>query len=99
MHGRKLDWGSQYLPILRRKYRELPYTEAVDRNPDPLEDFRNTLRYILRLLRVRGIDVVVLGQPVLWKAVLSPTERIACGLVLIPPTVCDVCQAAGFSTR
>jgi len=73
--GRLLEWHSQNLPILRREYQQYPNVELPRREPDPLREFEDGTEALLAMLNERGIDAVVLGQPVLWKENMSEAER------------------------
>jgi len=75
--GRLLEWHSQNLPILRREYQQYPNVEWPRREPDPLQEFEDGTEALLTMLVNRGIDAVVLGQPVLWKESMSESERAA----------------------
>jgi len=62
------------LPELRIAYQRLPYVPDVRRQPDPIDDFRVNLDWLMDFLHQRQISVIVLGQPVLWKDGLTPKE-------------------------
>lgn len=69
-----LEWHSANLPNLRRAYREAPFVTSLSRKPDPIDEFRGALHWLLGLFRQRGISAVVLGQPVLWKPEFTADE-------------------------
>lgn len=70
--GRRLQWYSKNLPNLRLRYQGLPYVPIPTRLPDPIHEFSETLGKLLAFLRESGIDVIVLGQPVIWRSNLEP---------------------------
>jgi lysophospholipase L1-like esterase len=70
--GRRLQWHSKNLPNLRLRYQELPYVPIPTRLPDPIHEFSETLGRLLEFLREADIDVIVLGQPVIWRSDLEP---------------------------
>lgn len=72
--GKVLEWHSEHLQHARQQYRKLRFVEAPLRSPDPLDEFRASVAWLLGDLRKRGVAVVVLGQPVLWKPQLEPEE-------------------------
>lgn len=84
--GQSLEWHSRNLPNLRRDYQHNKYVEAPQRSPDPLPEFEDGIDRLLALLDVRGIDAVVLGQPVLWKANMNDVERAALWFFIETPT-------------
>ena len=55
-------------------YRAYPAVNEVPRDPDPIEEFEAATQHLLRLLRDRGVEVIVLGQPTIWKPDLSRDE-------------------------
>lgn len=75
--GRAIEWHSRNLAELRRERRQRPRVEAPTRDPDPLREFSDATAALIGLLRKDGVEVVVLGQPVLWKADLSAEEEAA----------------------
>ena len=72
--GNVVAWTSKALPDLRKSYQELPYTEKLERNPDPIGEFHDYVKWILEFLRKREVQTIVLGQPVLWKEKYDPDE-------------------------
>lgn len=72
--GTVFEWHSSALPEKRREYRNRPYVESLSRNPDPIEEFGDALRSLLRLLEKNRVETVVLEQPVLWKEKMTPEE-------------------------
>jgi lysophospholipase L1-like esterase len=73
--GQALEWHSANLPHLRQAYRDLPSVRAVARDPDPIVEFRDGVDSLVGLLASRGVDIVLLGQPVLWSATMAPAEQ------------------------
>lgn len=76
--GRVVNWEAGNLPALHRAWRDLPAVEQVRRDPDPFDEFRGGLAWTLGFLKQRGIEAIVLGQPVLWRPDLPPeaVERL-----------------------
>jgi lysophospholipase L1-like esterase len=72
--GRMVNWDTGNLPNLQNAYRALPAVEEVVRDPDPIEEFQGGVVWLLDFLKRRDIDVVVLGQPVLWRPDLPVEE-------------------------
>jgi lysophospholipase L1-like esterase len=70
--GRVVNWEAGNLPSLNREWRALPGVEGLKRDPDPLDEFRAALGWMLDFLKSRDIHTIVLGQPVLWRADLPP---------------------------
>ncbi len=75
--GRAVEWHSRHLPELRRERRAHPQVDPPVRDPDPLREFSDATAALIALLRESGVQVVVLGQPVLWKPRLSTDEAAA----------------------
>lgn len=73
--GRMVNWDSGNLPNLQKAYRELPAADKVVRDPDPIEEFQGGVVWLLDFLKRRQVDVVVLGQPVVWRPDLPDDER------------------------
>ena len=73
--GRTLEWHSRNLPRLTRAYRALPAVAQPDRPVDPIREFGDAMEALLVELEARGIETVVLGQPVLWKPHMRAEER------------------------
>jgi lysophospholipase L1-like esterase len=71
---RKLEWGSENLPRVRAQYAAYPYVAEPVRNPDPIDAFSAGMERLVSFLRDSGIEVIVLGQPALWRADLTPDE-------------------------
>ncbi len=63
----RLEWHSKNLPQLRKQYMELPHKEEINRNPDPIIEFKDGIEEIIHYLKAKDIECVVMGQPVLWK--------------------------------
>lgn len=72
--GTTFSWDSENLPRLSKEYRALPYVEKPERQPDPITEFSEGLSALVKFLQESNRHVVVLGQPVLWKATMSPDE-------------------------
>ncbi len=72
--GRFVEWHSSNLPERRQEYREAPFVDKPFRNPDPIDEFKLSVNWLADFLEKRGIPVVLLGQPVLWKESSSPEE-------------------------
>ncbi len=70
-----VNWDSGNLPNLQKAYRELPAADKVVRDPDPIEEFQGGVVWLLDFLKRRQVDVVVLGQPVVWRPDLPDDER------------------------
>lgn len=62
---------------IQADYRKLPYRESVTRDPDPIDEFADGVNWIVRHVTGKGIAVVLMGQPVLWKAVMTEEEEAA----------------------
>ncbi|MGJ0535218.1 SGNH/GDSL hydrolase family protein [Methylocystis sp.] len=73
--GDIVEWHSANLPTLRQKYKDYPFVDAPIRTPDPIVEFQDSVRWILNFLSARGVRVIVLGQPVLWKDALTSEEN------------------------
>ena len=72
--GRSVEWHSENLPSLRKKYQSLKYRETISRDPDPLEEFKDSVNWIVKYLIGRDTPVVLLGQPVLWSANMTEDQ-------------------------
>lgn len=83
--GKSVRWQSRRLEVQRARLRELPRVDAPRRDPDPIREFRDGMTLILDALVKQGVDAVVLGQPVLWKADLTPAERHALWFQVLTP--------------
>jgi lysophospholipase L1-like esterase len=73
--GRTLEWHSEYLPRLRAHLLGLPESPAPARNPDPIENFSDAMDKLVAYLKGAHVDVLLLGQPVLWSASIQADER------------------------
>jgi lysophospholipase L1-like esterase len=73
--GRTLEWHSEYLPRLRAELLGYPEVPAPTRNPDPIENFSAAMDKLVAYLRGAHVDVLLLGQPVLWSASIGADER------------------------
>lgn len=75
--GKVLEWHSENLPALRKKYQQRRQVVQVTRVPDPIVEFNDAMEGLLSLLQKAGTEVFVLGQPVIWKERMTPTEAAA----------------------
>ncbi len=75
--GRTLQWHSKNVPNFRRRYRQLPHVDVPRRETDPMREFSDSIAGLLEFLKKSDIDVIVLGQPVLWTDSLKPQEADA----------------------
>jgi lysophospholipase L1-like esterase len=75
--GRAVEWHSRKLPERRAALRAKPLVEEPRREPDPIREFEDGMRELLRFLASAGVDVVVMGQPVLWHAGMSREQTQA----------------------
>ena len=73
--GSVVEWHSDHLPARRSFYQSLPYSDNPRRHPDPIVEFENSVRWILGFLKERAAIPIVLGQPTIWHAGLSPVEQ------------------------
>lgn len=71
------QWHSANLPKLRSDYQALPAVASPTRSPDPFLEFDAATDQLVKSMRGFGAEVIVLGQPVLWKPDLSEHERAA----------------------
>lgn len=83
--GEVVEWHSSNLPYLRKKYQNLPYVEAPIRNPDPINEFRQVMTWMITFFKERKARVILLGQPVLWKDSFEPDERNSLWLPINTP--------------
>jgi hypothetical protein len=65
--GEVVEWHSSNLPDLRSRYRSCPSVDSLDRNPDPIDEFTDSVGWLMAYLQERDVPVLVLGQPVLWQ--------------------------------
>jgi lysophospholipase L1-like esterase len=75
--GRVVEWSSKNLPELRKQYRQRQQVVQVTRRLDPIVEFSDAMDELLSLLKKAGIEVLVLGQPVLWKEEMTQMEAAA----------------------
>jgi hypothetical protein len=73
--GKALEWHSSNLPRIRADRQHLPHRDSLNRKEDPIVEFGDSMEAILTLADQRGIPVLVLGQPVLWKPHMPPQEE------------------------
>jgi lysophospholipase L1-like esterase len=58
----------------REIYARLPYVAAAIRQPDPIEVFADGMQRLLAFLRRAHVEVIVLGNPALWRKDLTAEE-------------------------
>jgi len=75
--GGAVQWHSEHLAVLRKEYASLPAVEAPSRNPDPIVEFAHGVARLVSVARFTGAEVIVLGQPVLWKPAMTQEESRA----------------------
>lgn len=85
LSGKSFEFHSRKLPELRKRYQGLPYVERPAREPNPIREFSDTISVLLEFLAKSGIDVIVLGQPVIWKEDMSDEEMAALHFSLNTP--------------
>lgn len=83
--GAVVEWHSAGLRNLQSQYKALPFQEAPIRNPDPIDEFRSNIAWMLGYLQKSGIATLVLGQPVLWKAGMTAAETEALWFAVATP--------------
>jgi lysophospholipase L1-like esterase len=83
--GKSFEFHSRKLPELRKRYQGLPFVEIPVREPDPIHEFSDTMSALLEFLVKSGIDVIVLGQPVIWKEDMSGEEMASLHFSLNTP--------------
>ena len=66
-NGRVVEWHSDNMPKLRERFLSYPEVDAISRNPDPFNEFRDASNWIASYLKQRKIKHVILGQPVIWQ--------------------------------
>jgi len=72
--GKVIEWHSSNLPKLRDEYRTLPQVETLTRNPDPINEFRDGMNWLVSFFKQKAVRVIMLGQPVLWQASPGASE-------------------------
>lgn len=82
--GRALDWGTADRKALQAKYQRMPAAAAIERAPDPVEEFADGMEALLKELKDIP-EVVVMGQPVLWKEGLSVEESRSLWFQVLTP--------------
>jgi hypothetical protein len=60
------------LPRLRSELKAMPYTENLQRDPDPIDAFAGVIEWIAQSLEDKGIALILMGQPTLWDQSMSP---------------------------
>jgi lysophospholipase L1-like esterase len=73
--GRAVTWGASDIPDRRAQYRSLPKLDSLSRDPDPIVEFSDAMEALVTYARGLGVEVLVLGQPVLWKPLMTPEEQ------------------------
>jgi lysophospholipase L1-like esterase len=71
----KVEWHSANLPRLRETKQSLPRCDTPLRTHDPADEFIAHLEALLKYCHELHIPVVLLAQPVLWRADLSEREQ------------------------
>lgn len=69
--GKAFEWHSRKLPSRRKIYQAATYVENPVRNPDPIREFSDAMTALVKFLTDSNIEVVLMGQPVLWKEGMS----------------------------
>lgn len=72
--GDVIEWHSSNLPKLREEYKELPYVTSLLRAPDPINEFRDAMNWLVTFFKSKEVPVILLGQPVLWQASPGASE-------------------------
>ena len=80
-----VEWHSAGLRNLQTQYKALPFQDAPARNPDPIDEFRDNIDWLLGYLQKNGIATLVLGQPVLWKPDMTAAETDALWFAVSTP--------------
>ena len=75
--GRAVEWHSKKLHERRAALRARPLVPEPRREPDPIREFEDGVRELLRFFESAGVGVVVMGQPVLWHAGISREQTEA----------------------
>jgi lysophospholipase L1-like esterase len=83
--GSVVEWHSDNLPARRSYYQSLPFMHRIEREPDPLVEFADSVRWILDFLRKRDVAAIVLGQPVIWNSDLSDSESASLWFPIFTP--------------
>lgn len=71
---REVEWHSENLSNLRREYSNLPMLRTPERHTDPIGEFSDATAMLIEKLSEMEIQVLVLGQPVLWKDSMTTDE-------------------------
>jgi hypothetical protein len=87
--GAALEWHSGALPDLRRLQQTRPCRPTLERAPDPIIEFGESMTNLLAVLRDCQIPILVCSQPVLWRTGMTDEEA---GRLWMP-----VATAAGFA--
>ncbi len=75
--GVQFAWSSEHMLALRTKLQGLPYSDSPERSPDPIEEFGDAMTRVVSSLTGAGAKVIVAGQPVLWKELMTEEEQQA----------------------
>lgn len=70
-----LEWHSANLPDLRKTYSGYPFVLKPARPVDPIHEFTDAMGALVDFFERNGVGVIVLGQPVLWKAGMTNEEQ------------------------
>ena len=83
--GESIEWHSSKLPNLRNKYQDYQHVEDLIRNPDPINEFRDAINWMVTFFNRRNVQMIMLGQPVLWKESFKPSEFNSLWFPIITP--------------
>ncbi len=72
--GKAVVWGAERLRKLNDIYRAKQYVQNPVRNLDPIIEFRDSINWMVAFLKKRNVEIILLGQPVLWKESLNDSE-------------------------
>ncbi len=75
--GRVVEWHSKNLPSLRERRQSAPYRATITRDPDPIDEFTESVNWIAEYFVDRGVPLILLGQPVLWNKDMTQQETEA----------------------
>jgi len=70
-----LEWHSDNLPTVRERFRRMTLVDHLDPSAKSLDQFKKAITNIAVSGRDKGVGVILLGQPVLWKSNLSEEEQ------------------------
>lgn len=86
--GNVIEWQAERLPMWRERYRGCPSVETLARNPDPFVEFSDAVAALLKFVRGANVDILVMGQPVLWNPEMTEEEKNALWFYVSVPTGC-----------